>query len=331
MHVGRAWLVLLCFLAVMVFFQPLAPVAFAAPLFPLTVQLDWIANGQFAGLLVAKEKGWYAEQGLDVTIEPVDLKTLDTVTPVVQTHVRGRHVIGCADGMVLLRARQAHQPIQAFATTLQASPLGIVTLRNRHLDRMQDLAGKIIGLHAYDVPQLDIMLKANGLTLNDVKIKKIGDDTTSLASGQIDAQVVYLIDEKIQLEQKGLQLNVFPGYVNNYRTYSQAYFARSDFLQAHPDMLAKFLVATNRGWQFAFAHPENTAALLISKYLHGGDPDTQVRSLKELEHFATLESAQLGQMRLATWQKSCRLFHLDPALAEQLANFAVLQRVYGQR
>jgi hypothetical protein len=60
--------------------SPFYPLAKAEPLVPLTIQLDWIANAQFAGLLVAKEEGWYAQQGLDVTIEPVNQTTLDTVT-----------------------------------------------------------------------------------------------------------------------------------------------------------------------------------------------------------------------------------------------------------
>ena len=80
----------------------LHPLSNAEPLFPLTVQLDWLENAQFAGLLVAKEKGWYAEQGLDVTIVPINRTTLDTVGPV----VKGRNVIGCADGMILLQARR---------------------------------------------------------------------------------------------------------------------------------------------------------------------------------------------------------------------------------
>ena len=56
----------------------------------------------------------------------------------------------------------------------------------------------------------------------------------------------------------------------------------------------------------------------------------QVRSLAEIRRFATVESPQLGQMRLTTWQKSCALFHLDPALAGQLANFSILHAVYGK-
>jgi NitT/TauT family transport system substrate-binding protein len=298
----------------------------AEALFPLTVQLDWIQNAQFAGLLVAKEKGWYAQQGLDVTIEPVNRSTLDTVGLVVS----GRHVIGCADGMALLRARQAGQPIQAFATTLQGSPLGIVTLRKSHIDQMKDLVGKTIGLHAYDRPQLGIMLRANGLSLEQVKVKEIGDDIASLAAGTIDAQVVYLLDEKVAMEERGLQLNVFPGYANGYITYSQVLFARSDFLRDHGEVLAKFLQATNRGWEEAFAAPNETAAMLIAKYLPGKDRQYQVRSLMELRRFATIESPRLGQMRLTTWQKSCALFHLDPKLAQQLANFSVLRAMYGK-
>jgi NitT/TauT family transport system substrate-binding protein len=258
---------------------------------------------------------------------PVNQETLDTVGPV----VRGPNVIGCADGMVLLRARQAHQPIAAFSTTLQASPLGIVTLRSRHIERLKDLAGKTIGLHAYDRAQLGIMLQADGLSLDQVKVKEIGDDITLLAAGKIDAQVVYLVDEKVALEEKGIELDVFPGFENNYSTYSQVYFARGDFVRTHGEVLAKFLEVTNRGWQYAFDHPDETAAMLIANYLPGKDLNYQVRSLRELQRFATIESPQMGKMRLETWRKSCVLFHLPPALATRLADFSVLQRLYGKK
>ena len=174
------------------------------------------------------------------------------------------------------------------------------------------------------------MLTANGLSLDQVKVKEIGDDVTSLAAGLIDAQVVYLIDEKLAMEGKGIELNVFPGYANNYSTYSQVYFARTDFLESHREVLVRFLNATNRGWKEAFAHPNETAAMLVSQYLPGKDRNYQVRSLEELRHFATLESPRLGEMRLATWEKSCALFHLDSALASQLANFSVLRALYGK-
>ncbi len=291
----------------------------------VVVQLDWIPNAQFAGLLVAKERGWYADAGLDVEIVPVDQKTLDPVTPVTAAN----NVVGCADGLALLRARAEGKPIKAFATMLQASPLGIIALRGRGVEKLADLAGKTIGLHAYDRPQLAIMLAGAGLKLEDVKVKEIGDDTASLPAGVIDAQVVYLIDEKVALETRGISLNVFPGYEHGYLTYSQVYFAREDFLKDQPEVLRSFLAASNRGWQEALGEPEATAGMLVAKYVPGTDPEYQKRTIQELQRFATRESPELGQMRAATWEASCALFHLDAALAGQLADYSILTALYG--
>jgi ABC-type nitrate/sulfonate/bicarbonate transport system substrate-binding protein len=290
----------------------------------LLVQLDWLPNAQYAGLLVAKEAGWYAKAGLDVTIAPINLKTNDPIGPVVESPA----AVGCADGLALLKARAAGQPIKVFATMLQASPLGIVALKSSGIQRVEDLKGKTIGLHPYDRAQLAVMLKPHGLTLADVKVKEIGDDIVSLPAGRIDAQVVYLIDEKVALENKGVQLTVFPGYDSGYLTYSQAYFTRADFLKSHAALLTKFLTISNRGWQEAFEHPAKTASMLVAKYLPGSDVEYQRRSILELRKFATHESGQLGDMREATWMRSASLFGLDAGAARSLPDFTVLHRLY---
>jgi ABC-type nitrate/sulfonate/bicarbonate transport system substrate-binding protein len=175
-----------------------------------------------------------------------------------------------------------------------------------------------------------VLLKPHGLTLADVKVKEIGDDIVSLPAGRIDAQVVYLIDEKVALENKGMQLNVFPGYDNGYLTYSQAYFTRADFLKSHAALLASFLAVSNRGWQQAFDEPAKTASMLVAKYLPGSDVEYQRRSIIELHKFATHESTRLGEMRAATWMRSASLFGLDPGLAQSLPDFSVLHRLYDR-
>jgi hypothetical protein len=95
-------------------------------------------------------------------------------------------------------------------------------------------------------------------------------------------------------------------------------------------VVARFLAATNRGWNEAFADPNGTAAMLVTKYLPGKDKQYQRRSIEELHKFAVLESPRLGEMRLSSWQKSCSLFHLDPRLAQQLVSFSILQALYGK-
>jgi NitT/TauT family transport system substrate-binding protein len=291
---------------------------------PLTVQLDWIPNVQFAGVLVAREKGWYHEAGLDVSVRPIDLQAMSTsVGPV----LKGPNVIGIADGLVLLNARADHKPVKAFATMLQASPLCILALRQGPIHTFRDLAGRRIGLHSYDHVQLKLMLAFNHMSENDVRAIDIGDDLTSLIEGKIDAQVAYSIDEKVAIELKGYPTLVLPGYENGFVTYSQVYYATDDFVRAHPDVLVAFLAATNRGWKEAFAHPGDTARMVVGKYLKNGDPVYQEKSLGELEHFATLESNQLGAMRLSTWERSCDVFRLPRSLVGELVDLSILKQL----
>ena len=287
----------------------------------VTVQLDWIANVQFAGVLVAKDKGWYEQAGLDVTVKPIDLQAMGTsVGPV----LKGTNMIGIADGLVLLNARAEHKPVKAFATMLQASPLCILVLRDGPIRQFRDLAGKTIGLHAYDHVQLDLMLAYNHMSEKDVNAVDIGDDLTSLIAHKIDAQVAYSIDEKVAIELKGHPTLTFPAYENGFVTYSQVYYTTEPFLQSSPDIVAKFLAATNRGWREAFAHPGDAARMVVKTYMKDGDPDYQEKSLIELQHFATLESGDLGSMRMSTWKKSCDVFKLPRSLADELVDLSIL-------
>jgi hypothetical protein len=62
---------------------------------PLTVQLDWVPSVTFAGVLVAKEKGWYEQAGLDVSIQQINVEAMTTSVGAV---LNGTNMIGIADG-----------------------------------------------------------------------------------------------------------------------------------------------------------------------------------------------------------------------------------------
>jgi NitT/TauT family transport system substrate-binding protein len=291
---------------------------------PVTVQLDWIYNVQFAGVLVAQSKGWYKDAGLDVSVRPIDLATMTTS---VGSVLGGTNMIGIADGLVLLNARAAHKPVKAFATMLQASPLCILVLKDGPIHEFKDLAGKTIGLHAYDHVQLDLMLAYNHMTEKDVHAVDIGDDLTSLVSRKIDAQVAYSIDEKVAFELKGFPTTTFPAYENGFVTYSQVYYTTEAFMKSDPKTLVTFLEVTNRGWREAFAHPGDTARMVVKTYMKDGDPAYQEKSLHELERFATIESPRLGAMEMSTWTKSCEVFRLPPTLASDLVDLEILAQM----
>jgi ABC-type nitrate/sulfonate/bicarbonate transport system substrate-binding protein len=292
---------------------------------PLTIQLDWVPSVTFAGILVAKDKGWYDQAGFDVSIQTIDLEAMATsVGPV----LRGTHMIGIADGFVLLKARADHKPVKAFATMLQASPLCIMALREGPIHTFHDLAGRRIGLHSYDHLQLNLMLAHNGMTENDVRAVDIGDDLTSLIEGRIDAQVAYSTDEPVAIDLKGHPTVVFPGYENGFFTYAQVYYTTEDFFRRNPGTLVTFMQVTNRGWREAFAHPRETAAMIVDTFMkRNGDVAYQEKALAEVERYSTLESKQLGAMRISTWEKSCEIFKLPKSLVGELVDLSILSQL----
>ena len=272
----------------------------AAATVPVRVELDWIVNVQFAGLILAQERGWYREVGLEVSIAGVNQQTMETVGPVVAAP---GVAIGVADGSALLRARAAGAPVQVFATIFQASPIGVVSLASRGFTGLADLKGRRIGLHAYNRPQLAKMLASAGLTLDDVTPVVLGNDHTSLPAGKVDAQVAYVIDEKVAFETAGHAVRAFFGYDHGYQAYSQVYFTTEKTRASEAAVLARFVEASNRGWRATIADPAATAALIVAKYQPTLSAAYQEASLRLIGGLLEVESGggSMGRMRRETW------------------------------
>jgi ABC-type nitrate/sulfonate/bicarbonate transport system substrate-binding protein len=111
-------------------------------------------------------------------------------------------------------------------------------------------------------------------------------------------------------------------------TYAQVYYTTDALLRAHPRDLVTFMEVTNRGWKEAFAHPKETAIMVVDTFMKkNGDPIYQEKALAEVEHFTTLESDHLGAMRIATWEKSCEVFQLPKSLVGELVDLSILDQL----
>ena len=130
----------------------------AAPV-PIVMQLDWKANVQFAGLLLAKERGWYADAGLDVRIQPAD--SADIL--VVQSVLTEPNTIGSSESSALLEARGKGAKIKAVATMFQGSPMALLSLEKSGISEMRDLVGKRIGMHTDGRRVLDVAFADAGI------------------------------------------------------------------------------------------------------------------------------------------------------------------------
>jgi NitT/TauT family transport system substrate-binding protein len=299
---------------------------------PITLQLDWKANAQFAGPIVAKEAGWYQEAGLDVTIRPADENT-DPVTEV----VNHPGWIGVGEADILLVARTKGQPIKAFAAMFQSTPLVLMTLKSSGLKTFTDLRGKRIGLHSDSQKAIDVLLSFNHMTRGEVTIVEVPYNLDLFLQGKVDAMQGYSVDEAVDLTLRGHPVNLVPMSENGYVAYAEVLFANEKFLESDPNTIATFLSVTNRGWEHAVHEPDQTARMIVTKYLAGADPAYQEASLRAIAPLLNSEihGSRLGWMKPETWAASERMFNqyqILPVLvhAAELTDYGILKKLYGE-
>jgi ABC-type nitrate/sulfonate/bicarbonate transport system substrate-binding protein len=297
----------------------------AAPLTPVDVQLDWKANAQFAGLIVAKEQGWYEEAGLDVAIHPNDFKR-----PYIDVVATSDHTIGSSESRSLVAARGQGVPIRAVATIFQQSPIVLLSKAAQNIHAVADLQGKTIGIHRpEDAGMLDALFANAGIAQPRYQAKKVGFAMKEFLAGDVDAVQGYSVSELVQLRRDGVAVNSLPLAANGWVDYSEVLFVSESFLKQNPDAIGKFLAVTFRGWQWAISHIPETAKLVVAKYAPDLDPAFEEDSLRQIAPLLTVESPHMGLMRPETWQAifaQCTEHHLatPPAHIEDLVDFRFL-------
>ncbi|MCC9078442.1 ABC transporter substrate-binding protein [Litorilinea aerophila] len=134
----------------------------APPLTAVAVQLSWTHSSQFAGLYVADQQGYYAEEGLDVTwLEGGP--TVDRLAAL----LAGEAQFAIASGPEIIRARAAGAPIRAIATIFRRSPFAFFSLADSGITRPEDFGGKVIQIRPRARPILYIRLLTMSKCLNE--------------------------------------------------------------------------------------------------------------------------------------------------------------------
>ena len=302
---------------------------------PLTVKLDWKPTAQFAGLLAAKQQGYYTAEGLDVTLVADDGNAGDQPSvKIVAAHAHGSTPwVGITEADELLSGRADGLPLQAFATIFQTTPFALLTLKSSGLTSIKSLRGKTIGLHDDGEKALDVLLQFNGMTRQDVHVLRIPYTLDPLIKGQADAIQGYTIDEAVRLEMEQHPINIIPMAANGYVSYAEVLFTPTSVLRDHPQELTSFLRASAKGWRYAADHPDETAAMIVSKYMPDSSFAEQRASLLAVLNLLYTESPQFGMMQSDTWTKSIQMFEtyklVDRRLnAHDAVSYVVLDDLY---
>ncbi len=284
-----------------------SPIHAAEELQPVTIQLHWVTNAEFAGVLIAKERGWYAEAGLDLTIKGWEpgISAINDVNS-------GKAQIGLAEADQLIRARADGIPLKAIATQFQKSPRCYISKKERGINTVEDLVGKRIGASDIKNPiVLNVILDSQGLRLEDVTLVEIGWDIQALLNDEVDVFPAFLTSEPLLMKEQGHEVNVIPAYQHGCDFYSGVYVVHETLIQEQPDVIERFLDVTFRGWREAFRDPEAAARLIVERYYPEGSVYQQTEELKLYQLLATLGVGEelLGMMGDLIWRRGIDILY----------------------
>jgi ABC-type nitrate/sulfonate/bicarbonate transport system substrate-binding protein len=272
----------------------------ARPTESFSLRLSWIKNTEFAGFFVAQEKGYYKDEAINLTINP----TAQNLTEV-QAVAGKTDLIGLQGGATLMIARSTGIPVKAFGALFQKGPGAFVWMESSGIKGIKDFKGKKIGHQQTARASTEAMLSLNGMSVDDVTMIPIGFDLAPLLTGQVDVLTGLVTNQVILLEQQGHKVGYAPYSDLGFGFYWNTPFVTDETFSAKKDLLAAWLRASARGWDYALKNPDEVAKLVVEKYGEGLDLVNQTLELKrETPLISTDFTKQKGlfQMEKPVWQ-----------------------------
>jgi len=267
----------------------------------VTIMLDWTPNTNHTGLYVAKDKGYFSKEGLDVQIVPPSSQ--GTVEQLVAT---GKADFGISAQEQVTDARGQGLPLVSIATILQHNTSGFASLASKNIHTAKDFEGKTYG--GWGLPSETATIKAlmekEKADFDKVKIINVGDadPVISMTKGDIDLTWIFYGWEGIQAELTGTSLNmIWLKDVNSaLDDYTPIFVTSEKMIQEKPDVIRRFMQAVNDGYQYSIKSPEDAANILI-KNAPEADPQLIKKSQAWLSPQYQADAAQWGVQKASVW------------------------------
>lgn len=275
------------------------PATFPEGLTELTLYLAFRPDVQFTPFYVAIEEGFFAENGLAVTLEHA------SESEMVRLVGTGEAPFAIVSGEQVLLSRAQGVPVRYVFAWYQKFPVAIASKTALGIENPADLAGHSVGtpmLEGASYIGLEALLASAGLTDADISLEVTGfTQVETLISDRVDAVVIYASNEPVQLAAADVEVNLIA--VSDYaELVSNGLITSEKVIAEQPELIRAMLKALTEAIAFTQADPD-AAFVHAARHVEGlADPAIEATQKAVLSRSITLwEADRIGESRLEAW------------------------------
>jgi NitT/TauT family transport system substrate-binding protein len=231
---------------------------------PVEFRLNWTLYGEHAPFFLGVDKGFYEEEGLDVSI--VEGSGSSTTVKLIGN---GTNNIGYADSATMMRGVTAGVPVHAAAVIFQSSPMSFIYRADAaRPTTIEELPGTSVAITAGDASLsiFEACLGRNNMTMEDVELIQVSNPQakeTAVLEGKSDTFLGYFVDQPLRMEKV---TGVDMGWsklvdICDVNTLSSAIIVNKFWAEDNKETIEKFVRASQRAWAYTQEHPEEAAEI----------------------------------------------------------------------
>ena len=273
----------------------------AKKLTDVRLPVGYIPNVQFSPMYVAIDKGFFAEEGLNVTID-YSMEN-DNVALV----GAGQIPFAIVSGEQVIMGRSKGLPVVYVMAWYHQFPVGVAARKEQNIHQPADLKGKkvaIPGPYGASYVGLRALLHSAGLQEKDITLDSVGfTQVETLSTGRAQAGVIYIANEPIQLEAQGYPVDVLrvSDYLN---LVANGLITSEKLLQDNPDLVRAMIRGLLKGIQYTIDHPDE-AYEISKKYVETlAKADEKVQKQVLAASIEMWKSSQMGRSDPKAWENT---------------------------
>ncbi|WP_406855170.1 ABC transporter substrate-binding protein [Alsobacter sp. KACC 23698] len=271
-------------------------------------RLNWIAYGFHTPFYLGVERGYYKDEGIDLTIG----EGQGSVRAVQTVGAKG-DTFGLADGGSVVAGVSKGAPVRAVMAVTNSSPYALSARVDAGIKTLKDFEGKTVASAPGEagLQLLPALFARNGVDGGKVKILRVegAGKMVAVAEKKAEGLMAGLDNQSITLPRQGVPLVDFGYAANGVNTVGLTIIANEETLKSNPDLVRRFVKATTRSFQAALKEPE-ASVKAGQKVKPDMDADLAMAQLKAgigLMASEATKSLPLGQFALKDWQDTVDL------------------------